>query len=517
MKFFISCFLLFTFTIQSIHCGLSQSSEKTEPFVFVVFGATGDLTARKLLPAMYNLANDGNLSDQAIVGIGRREMNDQEFRLKMGEAIDQFSRNKPRDVKQWSELEKRIFYHSANFDDDLGYENLKKLLTKIDGELGTQGNRIFFLAVHPSYFPLIIEKLHAHQLIQKETGNSGPWTRVIIEKPFGSDFDSAVDLQKHLVHHLDESQIYRMDHYLGKEGVQNLLSFRFENPFFEPLWNNRHIDHIQITLGEEIGIGSRANFWEETGALRDVLQNHLMQLLALIAMEQPADLQAAAIQKEKLKLLHSIRHFPSEKIDDYVVRGQYRSGLVKGVKVAGYLEEKGVPSSSAVETYVAAKILIDNPRWEGVPFYIRGGKRLEKQTTEILVVFKKNPSHDESNALLIRIQPNTGIFLKTVAKVPGMKKELMPVVFGYKPDAVFNKSSPEAYERLIFDCAKGDSSLYVNGEEQLAAWRLLTPVLQHWEKDHAKNVQFYEAGTRGPKAADKLLEVNGHNWQLIED
>lgn len=524
MKRFLFLILSLSFVITAIegNASLSQGAAESEPepFVFVVFGATGDLTARKLLPAVYQLAYDGHLSQNtAIVGFARREQTHEEFRKKMGEAIDLYSRTKPRRNPFWTAFEKKVYYHPSDFENDQGYKDLKELLSQIDQENGTQGNRIFFLAVHPTYFPVIIEKLHAHQLLEKKAGKSKPFSRVILEKPFGTDFESAVDLQKHLARYLEESQIYRMDHYLGKEGVQNLIAFRFENALFEPLWNRQHIDHVQITLGEEIGIGSRANFWEETGSLRDVLQNHLMQLLALVAMEPPVNLQTDAIQEEKLKVLNALRPFPQDEIDDHVVRGQYGPGISKGAAVPGYREEGGVPSSSSAETFIAAKLWIDNARWQGVPFYIRGGKRLAKQTTEILVVFKKQGASQEgeANVLLIRIQPNAGIFLKTMSKVPGMHKQFSPVVFGYKPDAVFSTSSPEAYEKLIFDCAKGDSSLYVNGEEQFAAWRLLTPVLKHWEENQPDNFPNYPSGGWGPEAADRLLQAHGHKWLMLEE
>lgn len=507
MKSLIFCFLSFLLIFQSVQ---SQS----DPFVFVIFGGTGDLTARKLIPALYNLSLEEHIQNHAVVGIGRKQIDHVQYRKNMKEAVDRHSRNK--EDKSWEEFEKRIFYHAADVKDDNGYIELKKELEKIDREWGTRGNRIFFLAVHPSFFQPIIEKLHAHQLIHQPANQGQPWSRVIIEKPFGSDLNSAMELQKHLVKFLHESQIYRMDHYLGKEGVQNLISFRFENGLFEPLWNNRLIEQVQITLGEEIGIGSRASFWEETGALRDILQNHLMQLLALVAMEPPIDLQPASLQKEKLKVLHAIRHFPIDSMDHHVVRGQYAEGEVKGAAVSGYRDEEGVPPTSSVETYVAAKLFIDNPRWEGVPFYIRGGKRLNKQGTEIIVVFKNQSilKEQEKNMLLIRIQPHAGIFLKTASKVPGMKKELQPVLFGFKPDAVFNTSSPEAYEKLIFDCIRGDDSHYVNGEEQLASWRLLTPVLHHWNR--TERIGFYPSGTRGPIEADHLLEKEGHHWIVIE-
>lgn len=527
MRFFLKILLLSLLginAIQGVQPHEIQSSQeilkpKKDPFVFIVFGATGDLTARKLLPAMYNLAHDGHLSPHmAIVGFARGNNTNQGFRKKMEEAIAQFSRSKPIDSAFWTGFQNQVFYHQSEFENDLGYEKLDALLKKIDEEFGTKGNRIFFLATHPSYFPAIIKKLHDHKLIDQNDKGHGPWSRVILEKPFGSDLASASQLQAEIGNYLADSQVYRMDHYLGKEGVQNLLAFRFESSLFEPLWNYRHIDHVQITLGEEIGIGSRGRFWEETGSLRDVFQNHLMQLLAILAMEPPASLKAEAIQTEKLNVLKSIRPFPHDEIDQYVIRGQYGSGLSKGVSVPGYRDENGVDPSSAAETFVAAKLFIDNGRWKGVPFYIRGGKRMAKQTTEILVTFKKQPllsSLNEPNALLIRIQPQAGIFLKTLSKVPDMNKNLQPVIFGYQPDALFNKSSAEAYEKLIFDCSEGDDSLFVKAEEQIAAWTLLTPVLEHWKKNPPDNFPNYDSGSWGPEAADRLLEQQGHKWQIF--
>ncbi len=527
MQFVLRVFFLVLFSLKQVHClepSIESKEEQPAPFVFIVFGATGDLTARKLVPAMYNLAHDGHLSqNMAIVGFARGENTNESFRQKMEAAIDDFSRTKPIDPAFWKTFQNHLFYHQSEFENDLGYDKLRDLLKQIDEEFGTKGNRIFFLATHPMYFPSIIKKLHEHHLIYSVDSSQctlpTPWSRVILEKPFGSDLHSASQLQEQIGKYLDDSQIYRMDHYLGKEGVQNLLAFRFENGLFEPIWNHQHIDHVQITLGEEIGIGSRGRFWEETGSLRDVLQNHLLQLLALTAMEPPSTLNADSIQKERLKVLQAIRPIPLAEIDQHVIRGQYGPGLSKGMAVPGYLQEIGVASASPAETFIAAKLFIDNSRWKGVPFYIRGGKRLAKQTTEILVTFKKQPlssSEQEANALLIRIQPHAGIFLKTLSKVPAMNKKLKPVVFGYKPDEVFNTSSSEAYEKLIFDSAKGDDSLFVKADEQLATWRLLTPVLEHWKEHPPKNFPNYEAGSWGPEAADKLLEQQGHKWQLLD-
>jgi len=437
-----------------------QSAVIDTPCVIVIFGATGDLTARKLLPAIYNLAHGGHLSQHtAVVAFARGEHTHETFRKRMGEAIEQFSRTKLRDVDFWSDFENKIFYNQSDFEQDHGYENLQELLWKIDQEFGTQGNRIYYLATPASHFPAIIKKLYEHNLVYNSKNTNEKWSKVIIEKPFGNDLDSAMDLQKDISKYLNEDQVYLMDHYLGKEGVQNLLTFRFENALFEPLWNNKHIDNIQITLSEDIGIGTRAHFWEETGSLRDVFQNHLMQLLAIIAMESPVSLSASHIHEEKIKVLNAIRPFPLKEMDSYVIRGQYGSGEINGMKVPGYKQEKGVSVDSSSETFIAAKIFIDNVRWEGIPFYIRAGKRLPKQTTEIVVTFKnRNPEINQ---------------------------------------AVSN-------------------ALFIEAEEQLAAWRLLTPVLNYW-KSQSENIKNYDAGTWGPLNVDKMLLENGHHWQLLEN
>lgn len=491
------------------------SDHQTEPSVIIVFGATGDLTARKLLPAIYNLAHDGKLAPQtAVVGSARRAYTHESFRTLMGEAI-----GSNKDLTAWNQFADHLYYHQADFDSDEGYENLKALLATIDQEWGTKGNRIYYLATQPSYFSTIIKKLSEHELLYTPNDPSGKWSRVIIEKPFGHDLDSAIDLQRSLSAYLDESQIYRMDHYLGKEGVQNLFTFRFEGGLLEPLWNSEHIDNVQITLSEELGIGTRAHFWEETGSLRDVFQNHLMQLLAIVAMEPPSSLEAPLIHEEKIRVLNSIRPFPVTEMDAYVVRGQYGPGTIRNISVPGYKQELNVSQTSTAETFMAAKLFIDNARWKGVPFYLRAGKRLPKQTTEIVITFKNpTPSLDQPvNTLFIRIQPNTGIFLKTVSKVPQLDKSTESVVFGFIPDTYFGKSSAEAYEKLFYDCIRGDDSLYVQGEEQLAAWRLLTPVLNHWGSQAHGEIQTYEAGSWGPTAADRLLQESWHHWQLLEN
>lgn len=504
---FIAVFSLLT------QFSFASQTEVKNPCVIVIFGATGDLNGRKLVPAIYNLMRDHQISDNVtIVGVARRAYTNENFRKLMADAIDQFSRTKPHDPEFWESFKNKIFYHQADFDNDQGYEDLKSLLTDIDQNLSTQGNRIFYLSTPPSYFPEIVEKLSEHGLIY--SSNEQKWSRVVIEKPFGDCLSSALELQTHILKHLDESQVYPMDHYLGKEGVQNLLTLRFENGLFEPLWNKEYIDNVQILLSEDIGIGTRANYWEETGCLRDLLQNHLLQILSIVAMEVPNEYTDQGLHEEKLKALEAIRPFALSEMDRSIIRGQYGLGIVNGMPVVGYQEENGVPKGSTAETYVAAKFFIDNPRWYGVPFYIRAGKRLPKQTAEIAITFKGTTA--ATNVLFIRIQPNAGIYLKTVSKVPGLSHSVKPVTFGFTSDAYFETITPEAYEKLICDCIAGDKSLFAHTDEQLAAWRLLTPVLDYWKKSDPGQFPNYEAGTWGPTIVDETLLESGHQWQLLE-
>lgn len=495
-------FLAALFFASALH---AASVEVHDPCTIVIFGATGDLTARKIFPAIYNLAKDGHLSDKVvIIGAARRPFSDDSFRKEMEKAIDTYSRTK-KDSAFWEEFAKKIHYKQVDFKNAKNYEDLRLYLKKIDKEYGTQGNRLYFLATQGSQFTEIVQNLHAHNLIYKPK-NKVHWSKVLIEKPFGHDLESAEALQNHISKYLDESQVYRLDHYLGKEGVQNLFSFRFENGLFEPLWNKDHIESVQITISEEIGIGSRAHFWEETGLLRDIFQNHLMQLLCLVAMEPPASLQQDHIHAEKIKLLQKVRPFPpGAALEETVIRGQYGPGLIKGTNVLSYREEKDVPKTSLVETFAAAKIFIDNERWQGVPFYVRAGKRLPKQTVEIAIAFKNS-----LDQLFIRIQPNAGIFMKTLAKKPGLSQEKVPVTFGYQLE---KDKAPEAYEKLIYDALLGDHSLFVQADEQLAAWRLLTPVLKYWEDHPPKNFPNYQAGTWGPENASRFLS----EWHLLEN
>ncbi len=484
----------------------------TEPCIVVIFGATGDLTSRRLVPALYNLLKAGQLPSQfACVGFARRQKNDDQFRIEMHEAVKKFSRTQPIDEHLWKHFEDHLYYHESEFHDEEGYAKLKKKLEELDHRLGTKGNRIFYLATPPSYFPTICEKLKKEKLVYPEQQDQ-PWSRVVIEKPFGHDLHSAEELQKELMKHLGENQIYRIDHWLGKETVQNLLVFRFANSIFESLWNNRYIDHVQITVAEDLGIGTRGKFWEETGLLRDIVQNHVMQLVSLVAMEPPVSLDANAIRDEKVKVLQAIR--PIEKKD--VVHAQYTAGFIDGEDVVGYLQEKDVAPQSTVETYAALRLHIDNWRWSGVPFYLRSGKRLPKRSTEIAITFKDPPGvlfqnghrKNDPNVLVMQIQPDEGISLKINCKVPGPASPIQPVKMDFKYGSYFGTTPPEAYERLICDAILGDSTLFARQDEVLISWKLLTPVLKG-------KPTTYPAGSWGPDAADKLLEQDGRHWRLI--
>jgi glucose-6-phosphate 1-dehydrogenase len=500
------------------------SSRFVEPCILVIFGATGDLTARKLVPALYNLAREGQLPSQfACVGFARRAKTHEQFRNEMHDAINSFSRVKPIEESLWNNFKEHIFYHQSEFHEDEGYDRLNTFLNELDARLGTKGNRIFYLSTQPSFFTLICEKLHKAHLIYDHAKIQDKWSRIIIEKPFGHDLNSAIALQNELLQYLSEKQIYRIDHYLGKETVQNILVFRFANSFFESQWNNRYIDHVQITVAEDIGIGTRGAFWEEAGMLRDIVQNHMMQLLSLVAMEPPVNLSADAIRDEKVKVLQAIRPFSEKDLNTSIVRGQYGPGFINGEPVVSYREEKNVNPKSVVETYVAMKLYIDNWRWDGVPFFLRGGKRLPKKGTEIAVTFKDPPGvlfqnqekRNEPNVLAIRIQPDEGSSLKINTKVPGPSSPIQPVKMDFRYGSFFGMSPPEAYERLILDCILGDNTLFAREDEVFNSWRLLTPALEHWAAIPPKDFPNYPSGSWGPKAADDLMAESTRKWRLI--
>ncbi len=502
---------------------LGHSTRFIDPCILVIFGATGDLTARKLLPALYNLAREGQLPPQfACVGVARRSKTNEQFQDEMKSAINQFSRVKPIDESLWATFKKQIFYYQSEFDDEMGFQGLSKFLTDLDNKIGTKGNRVFYLSTQPSYFPVISENLYKAKLIYDQELEKERWSRIIIEKPFGHNLKSALSLQTELTQFLHESQIYRIDHYLGKETVQNLLVLRFANSLFESLWNSRYIDHVQITVAEDIGIGSRGALWEESGFLRDILQNHMMQIFSLIIMEPPVSLSASAIHDEKVKAIKSIRPFDLNNLNQSVVRGQYGPGYINGETVIGYRQEKNVNPVSEVETYMAMRVFVDNWRWAGVPFYIRGGKRLPKKRTEISVFFKDPPyvlfQHpgqlNAPNVLTIRIQPDEGTSLKINCKVPGTTQLIQPVKMNFQYGKYFGLAPPEAYERLILDCILGDNTLFAREDEVFNSWKLLSPVLDVWESSPKETLPNYPSGSWGPKSADDLL-LDGRKWRLL--
>ena len=502
----------------------SQHSERSaDPCVVVIFGASGDLTKRKLLPALYHLEQAGNLPEKfAVVGVARRPLEDS-FAGDMKEGIESGGGVEANDP-QLDRFVDRISYHQMNFDDSSGYEGLKELLAQVDEKYGTQGNRLFYLAVAPEYFSDIIRFLGKHGMNHPEPSSDAAhtWVRVIIEKPFGHDLESAKALNDEVNQVFHEEQIFRIDHYLGKETVQNVLVFRFANVIFENVWNRNYIDHIEITAAESIGIEGRGPFYEKAGALRDVVQNHVMQLLSFVAMEPPISFEAAAVRAEKLKVFRAIKpiHFAD------TVRGQYGPGVVDGKPVVGYRQEDRVHPRSQTETYAALRIEIENWRWAGVPIYIRAGKRMAKRVTEITIQFKQPPlllfkdqegaaEGIKSNIISMRIQPDEGIALRFEAKVPGPAMTIAPVDMDFCYSKAFGVSSANGYERLLLDAMLGDGTLFAHRDDVEATWALLTPVLEHWAKNPIKDLPNYAAGTWGPSTGDALMELDGRRWRKL--
>ena len=481
-----------------------------EPCVLVIFGATGDLTRRKLFPALYALALRRMLPERfAVVGVARTELASDAFREAMEKAVREHARDEVRpDV--WAELARATSYVATEFADEGGEARLVQELNRLDEERGTQGNRVYYLAVPPAAMPDLAGTLG-------ERRSTTGWTRLIVEKPFGRDLASARDLNERLRRHFGEHEIFRIDHYLGKDTVQNLLALRFANGIFEPIWNRQFVDHVQITVAESIGIGSRAAFYEQAGAVRDVLQNHLLQLLSLTAMEPPIDFTADAVRNEKVKVLRSMQTPGPEN----VVRGQYARGFVAGEAVAAYREEPGVAPDSATETYVAAKLVVDNWRWAGTPFYVRTGKRLPRRETSIAIHFKQapHPPFEElaaeglrPNVLLVHVQPDEGVSLAVGAKVPGHGMTIRTVNMAFLYGGSFRTALPEAYERLILDTLLGDATLFTRADEVDEQWALVDSIVAAWQRDRPAFPN-YEAGTWGPPSAEELLARDGREWR----
>ena len=490
-----------------------------EPCIVVIFGASGDLTKRKLLPALYHLDQSGLLpKDFAVVGVARRDLSatfgpDMQDGILKGGGVEE---NDPK-LKPFMD---RVQYFATEFDNDEGFDKLKAYLADLDTKFNTKGNRLFYLAVAPEFFADITHRLGQHGMTKPEEG-SNTWIRVIIEKPFGTDLKSARELNDAVNEVLAEDQIFRIDHYLGKETVQNILVFRFGNGIFEPVWNRNYIDHVEITAAESIGIEGRGPFYEKAGAARDVLQNHVMEVLSFVAMEPPDSFQADAVRTEKLKVWRSIEGIPVEN----TVRGQYGPGTVDGKEVIGYRQEERVNPESHTETFAAVRLEIENWRWAGVPFYLRAGKRLAKRVTEVTVVFKQPPLHlfksnnsddkIEPNILKMRIQPDEGISLKFGAKIPGPTTNIKPVTMHFSYADAFGKSSANGYERLLLDSMLGDATLFAHRDGVEATWALFTPILEAWAATAATDFPNYAAGTEGPTCADTLLEKEGRAWQKL--
>jgi glucose-6-phosphate 1-dehydrogenase len=489
------------------------------PTALVIFGATGDLAHRKLLPALYNLAHEGALPERfELVGVARRDHPDEDFQAIARESIERFSRRSPdRDVLDG--LLSNVRYVPGAFDEDNVYSELGRVLGEADERAGTPMNRIFYLSTAPQFFPLIAQKLGAAGLSRAKKAE----TRLVIEKPFGYDLDSARKLNAEVLEIFEEPQVFRIDHYLGKETVQNLLALRFANALFEPVWNRNFIDHVQITAAEDIGIGGRAGYYEGAGALRDLVQNHMLQLLALLTREPPTAFEANRLRDEKLKVLEAIVPPKVADVASMSVRAQYGPGDVAGEQVPGYREEEGVADDSRTETYAALRLQVSNWRWSGVPFYLRTGKRLARKVTEIAVTLKPVPHLAfqssgsvgvQANQIILTVQPDEGVSISLGAKIPGPRMRIRPVNMEFRYGTSFLSESPEAYERLILDAMRGDATLFTRNDEIEALWGIIDPILTAWHEDTSSSIPQYPAGSQGPSEADELLD-HGRRWRRL--
>ena len=492
-----------------------------DPCVMVIFGASGDLTKRKLIPAIFDLARQGLLpSGFTIVGAGRTRMDDDSFRSYMHDAMREFGRLTGQESELWQNFARNLHYITVDSSNPQEFELLRNELHAIDERRSTGGSFLFYLATPPDLYSPIVRHIGMAGLNRPRTPHG--WVRIIIEKPFGTDLDSARKLNAEVLSVFTEDQVYRIDHYLGKETVQNLLVFRFANVIFETIWNRNYVDHIQITAAETVGVENRGGYYERAGVLRDMIQNHMLQLLSLTAMEPPVLFDAQQVRDEKHKVFQAIRSIKPEEAHRFTVRGQYKAGTVGGKSVVGYRNEKGVSPTSETETYVAVKFIIDNWRWADVPFYVRSGKRLPKRVTEIAIQFKKTPHHLftslpdmlEHNNIVIRIQPDEGISLKFSSKVPGSSMRMRPVTMDFRYGTSFGVHLADAYTRLILDCMLGDATLYARGDSVDVAWSLITPILEGWKSNRESRVYDYPSGTWGPKESDAMLQGDGRRWRL---
>jgi len=485
----------------------------------VIFGAAGDLTKRKLVPSLYNLKQGKLLPDNfAVIGVARAELNDEEFRRRLRDDMNKFA-TEDVEPETWNWLEERVYYLAGDFNDDQTYSRLKDLLTRLDNERQTRGNFFFYLATAPDYFGPVVQQLGVLGLTREEENH---WRRAVIEKPFGRDLESAKKLNRDIKQVLNEHQIYRIDHYLGKETVQNIMVFRFGNNIFEPIWNRRYIDCVQITAAEKVGVEKRGGYYENAGALRDMVPNHLFQLVTLTAMEPPISFDANAVRDEQTKILHAIQHPSAEDAEHRAVRGQYGEGELDGEKVPAYRSEPNVAPDSSVETFVALKLLIDNWRWADVPFYLRTGKRLAARDTEIAIQFKQPPfvlfrktpiERLTTNRLVLHIQPDEGISLRFGAKVPGPTVSIGAVDMDFDYEEYFGDTLSTGYERLLHDCMMGDATLFQRADQVEAGWAVVAPIQEDWNSHKPDSFPNYAAGTWGPKEADELLARDGREWE----
>ena len=501
----------------------SRRHADAEPCTVVIFGASGDLTRRKLIPALYNLLLDGMLpSHFAIVGTGRKDLRHEDFRAGMREGIQTYSR-RSLDPSTWSAFEPRLFYHRGSISEAGTYEGLKVLLTQVEADQHVQGNRIFYLAVPPDAFTPICQGLRRSGLAYPADSHK-PFCRIIVEKPIGHDLESARQINAALAEVFDESQIFRIDHYLGKETVQNLMVLRFANSLFEPIWNSKYIDHVQITVSESEGVGTRAAYYDKIGALRDMVQNHILQLLCLVAMEPPHSLDPDVVRNARMNVLGCLRPIVGKDVERMTVRAQYSPGKIGGVEVPAYRQEAGVHPHSTTETYAALKLFVENWRWAGVPFYLRTGKAMPKRASEVAVQFKDipqilfntNPTAPQApNVLALRIQPKEGFSLRVISKVPGTKAQTHPVEMNFNYDDAFSGGTPEAYERLLLDVMIGDASLFMRRDAVEGSWAWITLILDGWKKEKIKRLPEYPAGAWGPAEADRLIQADGRAWRTM--